>query len=68
MNNSWKGVFFILGIIAAVYLVFRYIIPVVFKMLGFVIGVALYVVMWIVIAFFIVVLIGYIVRLVRRAQ
>jgi hypothetical protein len=68
MNDSWKVVFYILGVIAAIYLVFRYIIPVIFKMLGFVIGVALYVVMWIVIAFLVVVLIGYIVRLVRRAQ
>lgn len=68
MNNSWKGVFFILGIITAIYLVFRYLLPVVFKMVGWVIGISLFVAMWIVIGFFVVILIGYIVRMVRREQ
>ena len=68
MNNQWRSIFTILGIIAAIYLIFRYIIPIVFKMLGWVIGAALYIVMWIAIGFFVVILFGYIVRMIKSRQ
>ena len=65
MDSRWKGFFYVLGIIFAIYLLFRYIIPVIFKMLGCVISLTLKIFMWAVVVLIIIIIFGYIVRMVR---
>lgn len=67
MDNRWKGFFYVLGIIFAIYLLFRYIIPVVFKMLGCVIGITLKIIMWGAVVLIFIILLGYAFRRIRRS-
>ncbi|HON79827.1 MAG TPA: hydrophobic protein [Spirochaetota bacterium] len=62
MDNSWKGVVYILGIIAAVYLLIKYVLPLFIVGLGFV----LKVVMWVALLFLCVVLVGYIFKMIKN--
>ena len=62
MDNSWKGVVYILGIIAAVYLLIKYVLPLFVVGLGFV----LKIVMWVALLFLCVVLVGYIFKMIKN--
>jgi len=62
MDNSWKGVVYILGIIVAVYLIIQYILPIFIVGLGFVLKVA----MWVALLFLCVVLVGYIFKMIKN--
>ena len=43
MNDSLKNILIFTGALAVLYVVFRYVLPVVFKVLGFILGILLYV-------------------------
>lgn len=62
MDNSWKGVLYILGIIVAVYLVIKYVLPIFIVGLGFV----LKVVLWVALLFLCIVLVGYIFKMIKN--
>ncbi|HQP49175.1 MAG TPA: hypothetical protein PKX12_10630 [Spirochaetota bacterium] len=62
MDNSWKGVVYILGIIVAVYLIIQYILPIFIVGLGFVLKLA----MWVALLFLCVVLVGYIFKMIKN--
>ena len=62
MENSWRGVIYILGIIAAVYLVIRFIIPLIITGLGFLLNL----IMWVAIALLAIILVAYVAKLLRN--
>lgn len=66
MNDSTKKILLALGIIAAVYLFFRYILPIILKLLGIVIGAAFHIILWVAIGFVIVVGIGYLLKVIKN--
>ena len=66
MSESWKKFFYILGIIAAIYLLFKFIVPIVFRILGWVIDASVFILMWGIIIFLVVLLIGYLVKLFKK--
>ena len=43
MNDSLKNILFFTGALAVLYVLLRYVLPVVFKILGFILGIFLYV-------------------------
>jgi len=43
MNDSLKNILIFTGVLAVLYVMFRYVLPVVFKVLGFILGILLYV-------------------------
>ncbi len=62
MDKSWKGVIYILGIIAALYLFIRYVVPFLFTFLGIV----LKAVMWIAVVLIVMILIAYIIKMITK--
>lgn len=66
MNDSTKKVLLALGIVAAIYIFLRYILPIIIKMLGWVIGATFHIVLWIAIGFIIVVAIGYLLKVLKK--
>jgi hypothetical protein len=62
MGNSWKGVFYILGIIAAIYILIKYILPLLIGTLSIILNIA----MWVAIIFFVVILIAYIAKMLKN--
>lgn len=66
MDDSVKKSFYYLGIIAALYVFFYYILPILLKILGFAFKIVFYVFMWGAIAF-VVVLVGvHIMKIIKR--
>ncbi len=65
MESAVRKSFFYLGIIAALYIIFYYILPLIFKILGIALKVILYVTIWAGIAFLFIMLIAYVVKVVR---
>ena len=66
MDDSVKKGFYYLGIIAALYVFFYYILPILLKILGFAFKIVFYVFMWGAIAF-VVVLVGvHIMKIIKR--
>lgn len=66
MRKEWSVVIYLLGVVSAVYLLFRYIIPFALKFLGVVLGAAFYLIMWVVIAFCVLLLVAYLVNMTRK--
>ncbi len=62
MGNSWKGIFYILGIIAAIYILIKYILPLFIQGISILLTIA----MWIAIIFFVVILIAYIAKMLKN--
>ena len=65
MESAFKRSFYYLGIVAALYIFFYYIFPLIFKILGIALKVILYVSIWAGIAFVVVLLIAHIVKVLR---
>ena len=68
LGMSWQKFFMIVGILTVLYLVVRYVLPVVFSALGVMLTIAAYVVIIVFIIFAVIMGIGYISRLVRRQR
>ncbi|OHD63267.1 MAG: hypothetical protein A2176_11835 [Spirochaetes bacterium RBG_13_51_14] len=66
MDSTLKKSFYYLGIVAALYVFFYYILPVVLKILGFAFKAVFYVFMWAAIAFVIILFIAHIVKIARK--
>jgi len=66
MDDSLKKFFYIFGIIAAIYLLFRYIIPILFKVLGWIVGTLFTILLWVLVAVMIVAAVGYIIQLFKK--
>jgi hypothetical protein len=66
MDNSVKKGFYYLGIIAGLYLLFFYVLPVVLKILGFAFKAIFYIFMWAAIAFVVVLFVAHIVKIVKK--
>ncbi len=66
MDERWRVFFYVLGILFAIYLLFWYIIPVVFKMLGCVIGITLKIIIWGAVVLILLFFVGYVIRRVRN--
>ncbi len=62
MEDSWKGVVYILGLIIVIYIVLNYILPLLLKGITFI----LTVVMWAAIIFLVVMLVGYVMKLLKN--
>jgi hypothetical protein len=65
MESALKKSFYYLGVVAALYLFFYYVIPLLFKIVGIALKVILYVTVWAGIAFIIVLFLVHIVKVVR---
>ena len=62
MEDSWKGVVYILGLIIVIYIVLNYILPLLLKGITFI----LTVVMWAAIIFLVIMLVGYVMKLLKN--
>ena len=66
MRQEWSIVIYLLGVVSAVYLLFRYLIPFALKLIGVVLGAAFYLIMWVVIVFCVLLLVAYLVNMARK--
>jgi hypothetical protein len=66
MDNTLKKGLYYLGIVAALYLFFYYIFPLLIKILGFAFKAVFYIFIWGAIAFVVVLFVAHIVKIVRR--
>ena len=62
MNELGKKAVYFLGILVVLYLLFKYILPFIFKLLGWVIGAAFTIIMWVVIGLAIVIFVSYLIQ------
>ncbi len=62
MEDSWKGVVYILGLIIVIYIVLNYVLPLLLKGITFI----LTVVMWAAIIFLVIMLVGYVMKLLKN--
>jgi hypothetical protein len=68
MDDSAKKGFFYLGIIAALFIFFYYILPILFKILGFALKAVFYVFIWAAVAFVVVLVVAHIMKIVRKEK
>ncbi len=66
MENRVKKGFYYLGIVAALYLFFYYILPLLFKILGIALKAVFFIFIWAAIGFVIVMLVIHVVKMVRN--
>lgn len=66
MDESVKKIFYYLGIVAALYLFFFYILPLIVKMIGFVLHVFFYVFIWGAVAFVVIFLVAHLVKIAKK--
>lgn len=66
MDDSVRKIFYYLGIVAALYLFFYYILPLIVKIIGFVLHVFFYVFIWGAVAFVVIFLVAHLVKIVRK--
>gem|GEM_PF-4096253 len=66
MNDKLKTVLVYLGVIATIYISFRFILPVIFKILGIFLSVIFAVIMWLSIAIVAILLINYLYNLYKN--
>lgn len=66
MEDTARKVLYLLGILAGLYLLFRFVLPFIFKLLGWVIGAAFTIVMWVVIGIAVVIGISYIIQYLKK--
>ena len=62
MNETLRKILMLLGIITAIYLLFKIIIPALFKIIVITLGVVFYIIMWVAIGIAVIMLIYYIVQ------
>jgi hypothetical protein len=62
MSSTARGILYVLGFIAAVYLLFQYVLPLLFSFLGVALTIIIKVVMWLALIVGFVVLVSYIVQ------
>ena len=62
MNESYRKIFYILGIIAAIYLGFKYLLP----LIGFAFKAIIVIIMWAAIGLMVFLLIAYILKLIKN--
>ena len=68
MEDSTKKVFYFIGIIVALYIAVRYIVPVLFKIIGFALKTVFFVLFWGAIGFVCVLLIVHLVNMVKNRK
>lgn len=66
MDERVKKVFYYLGIVAALYLFFYYILPLIIKFLAFVFKAVFFIFMWAAVAVVVILLVAHIVKMVRK--
>ncbi|HOT45543.1 MAG TPA: hypothetical protein PLM53_11910 [Spirochaetota bacterium] len=66
MDDSVKKIFFYLGIVAALYLVFYYVLPLLVKLLAFIFQALFYIFIWGAVAFVAIFLVAHLVKIVRK--
>ncbi len=66
MNENVKKIFYYLGIIVALYILLRYVLPIILKMLGFVISAVFSIFVWAVIGLAVLFLIFYIIKMAKK--
>ena len=66
MSENQKKVFVVIGVIAAAFLLVKYVLPIVFKILGFVLSSFMSILMWVVIVFVIILAIGYFSKMIKK--
>jgi len=62
MKSSYQKIFYIIGIIAIVFIFLKYILPILLKFLGFVISGIFQIIIWVIIIFLLVLVIAYIIN------
>ena len=67
MDESIKKAAFLIGIIVFIYIFFKYILPVIFAILGFVINAVFWVIIWAIASLAIVVLLYYIINIIKNS-
>jgi hypothetical protein len=68
MDSTVKKGLYYLGIVAGLYLLFFYILPIAFKIVGFALKILLFVFVWGAIAFIIVFIIMHIVKIIKKEK
>jgi len=63
MENTFHRILYITGLIVFVYLLFRYILPFILTLLGFVISAFFYVIMWVIVGVLFMFLLSHIISL-----
>lgn len=66
MDDSVKKIFYYIGIVAALYLFFYYVLPLLVKIIGFIFHIAFYVFIWGAVAFVVVFLVAHLVKIIRK--
>jgi hypothetical protein len=66
MDDSVKKSFYYLGIVAALYLFFAYILPALLKILGFALKLVFHVFLWGAVAFVVVMVVVYVVKVIKK--
>ena len=66
MDKAFQKVLYLIGIIIAIYLVFKYILPFLLKILGFAFQAFFFVIMWLAIAFVVLLLAIHIIDMVKK--
>ncbi len=66
MDNRVKTILYIAGIIILIYITFKYLLPLLFKVLGVALQAAFYVIMWVAIGFVIIFVVTYIIKLLKK--
>ncbi|HNR88876.1 MAG TPA: hypothetical protein PKM65_11095 [Spirochaetota bacterium] len=66
MDERWKNVFMVIGILAVVYVLFWHVLPAVLKAVGWLLGVLFQIAIWGAVIFGAVLLVAYIARMVKN--
>lgn len=66
MDDRFKQIIYILGIIAAIYLIIGYVLPFIFTVLGIAFGILFIVFKWALIIVGLILLVGFILKLVKK--
>ncbi len=66
MDNRVKTILYLLGIIVLIYIAFKYLLPLIFKVLGVALQAFIWIIMWVAIGFVIIFIVTYIVKLLRK--
>ncbi len=66
MDDSVKKIFFYIGIVASLFLLFFYVLPFVVKVLGVILHALFYIFIWGAVAFVILFLVAHLVKIIRK--
>jgi len=66
MNESFQKILYLLGSIVVIYILFKYLLPILLKILGFAFQAFFFVIMWVAIAFVVILLVVHIIDMFKK--